>query len=231
MDQFVPKIENLDQFLHELNYVKLAAEVVIYKDKVGEEGLFIGDNKAKTHVVECAYSIAASRGKPKLVTTPGSDFSFLCSLIYELATGVPDASLAGAINRFSRSTSRIQLDSDEAELRWENSDEFKQAREADNFAAVAERIERLSQQLKFWKGALESDGWDEFAKLQLALRVFDVLEQIEAARNEYGPHLVWASQVSEQDHEQRRGEEEEADERLLRTEIELGRLRRERRRN
>ena len=71
--------------------------------------------------------------------------------------------------------------------------------------------------------------WEEFQTTQLNLRTLDVLEQIEKATQEYGPHLVWASQISEHDQERSWREMQETDARLLRLEIELGQLRRAKR--
>jgi hypothetical protein len=50
----------------------------------------VADNQAKTHSVDMVYDISLSYGGPPLVTTPGSDFSALCSLVFEIATGKAD---------------------------------------------------------------------------------------------------------------------------------------------
>jgi hypothetical protein len=47
---------------------------------------------------------------PPLVTTPGSKFSSLCGLLYEIVSGSPDESLSGAINRYARSKDRKKVD-------------------------------------------------------------------------------------------------------------------------
>jgi hypothetical protein len=99
---YVP-LEDSDQILREMQHLQFAADVVLYKEQCGLEPLILGHNKARTHIVECAYSLSLQFERPKLVTTPGSDFAFLCALIFELATGVADESLAGAINRFAKS--------------------------------------------------------------------------------------------------------------------------------
>ncbi len=206
-----------------------ATDIVIYREKIGDEHFYVGDNKARTHIVECAYSLALYLEKPQFVTTPGSDFAFLCGLIFELATGISDESFAGAINKFARSELRMQLDLHEEELRIENSAEGIREREAENFAAVRERKAQLLKEYGFWKGMEASSQWEEFHATQLALRTLDVLEQIEKTLQEHGPHLVWPSQISERDHEQFWREMEENDARLLRLEIELGQARRAKR--
>src|SRR4051812_44096355 len=64
-----------------------------------------------------------TRDGPKLVTTPGSDFSTLCSLLFEAVSGNADEGLAGAINRYARSEDR---------KRWDREGEEEQDPE-DNF--------------------------------------------------------------------------------------------------
>lgn len=89
----VGHLSAVDQLRTDLAQLKFAADLALYKDVIGEDAFYVGDNKAKTHVVQCAYSLAISRDAPPFVTTPGSNFSLLCSLIYELASGKADVSL------------------------------------------------------------------------------------------------------------------------------------------
>src|SRR6185436_17873917 len=56
------------------------------------------------------YRMSTQWNGPKLVTTPGSDFAALCSLLFEAASGKSDEGLAGAINRYARSEARRQWD-------------------------------------------------------------------------------------------------------------------------
>jgi hypothetical protein len=72
---------DLQRLLGELRF---SSEIILYKDSIGERAFFIGDNRARTHIVECAYQMAVQFDAPKFATTPGSDFSVLCSLMYEL---------------------------------------------------------------------------------------------------------------------------------------------------
>ena len=86
--------------------------------------LFVYGNDQRTNVVEWAYHICTMWDGPKLVTTPGSDFAALCSLLFEAVSGNPEESLAGAINRYARSEDRKQ---------WDRDGEDEVAKEDDNF--------------------------------------------------------------------------------------------------
>lgn len=220
-----------ERFREELDCLSLSADLVLYKESRGERGFFVIDNKAKTHIVECVYSISIWLGSPPFVTTPGSDFSVACSLLYELAGGESDVSLAGAINKFARSDLRKRMDEDEKESRWENSDEGMQAYEADNFAATKGRIATLDAEQAFWKEMIAAKDWNEFERTQLILRLLYVRDQLERASLEHGPYLVWASQFSEGDRMERWRQMQEMEVRTLKSEIELGRMRREGRRD
>ena len=81
------ELGHIEELRRELMALRFVSRLTLYRDDVGERSFFVGDNKAKTHIVECAYRLALRYGTPVLKTTPGSDFSTLCSLIFELATG------------------------------------------------------------------------------------------------------------------------------------------------
>src|SRR5215216_3845381 len=66
----------------------------------------VSGNQVKTDTVQAAFDLCGYYSGPPLVTTPGSDFAVLCSLLYELLSGETEGSLAGAINKFSRSKAR-----------------------------------------------------------------------------------------------------------------------------
>ena len=166
---------NLDSFQGDLRILGFVTELVKYDDETGGSAFYVGDNKARTHIVEYAYRLAIQFDSPKFVTTPGSDFSNLCSLIFELATGLSDESLAGAINKFARSKLRNEIDQDEITTRYENSDEGMRDWEADNFAHVKANVAELSISEKFWRQMDSSRNWDEFSKGQIAIRLADVL--------------------------------------------------------
>lgn len=210
----------------DIRHLRVAAEMVLYRDETGGDAFYVGDNKASTHIVQAAYELTLWCGRPKFVTTPGADFSLLCGLLFELAGGQQDASLAGAINRFSRSDLRNKLDRDEAESRWENSDEYVEARDADNFCDVAENIEQLKQEHAFWTKAAGDSRWDEDTRKQLKMRATDVLEQIQDANLRNGPYLMWGSQIVASELARMRREDEESDAALLALEIEAGKRQR-----
>ena len=105
-DQFA---DSFEPFLADLQRLSLAAEIVLHRESVGSGGFIVTDNKTKTRVVECIYQISLWHGAPDFVTTPGSDFATACGLLYEIASGEHDVSLAGAINRFARSVSRKEM--------------------------------------------------------------------------------------------------------------------------
>lgn len=179
--------------------LRFVSKLIIYKDSIGERAFYVGDNRARTHVVEYAYRMALQFDRPKFTTTPGSDFSTLCSQMYELATGEADESLAGAINKFGRSDERREIDEDERLSRYENSDEGMAAREADNFASVKEAIQTCEVEVKFWQSMLTSEGWAEFEQGQIAFRLMDAIERRDAELSKHGPFLVWASQMAFED--------------------------------
>lgn len=92
----------IDDLFQALDFLAASIEIKQAMVQDGHEERLIGDNQVKMHIVDCAYDLSRIYGGPAFVTTPGSDFSFVCSLIYEMAMGTPDESMAGAINRFSK---------------------------------------------------------------------------------------------------------------------------------
>lgn len=222
-------VRSIDQLRDELRLLRFSADLALYKDAIGERAFFTSDNKARTHIVETAYRLSLQFDTPQLVTTPGSDFSTLCSLMFELATGVADESLAGAINRFARSEERREIDRDEQSFRYENSDEGMHEREADNFAHVKSASDRLASEAAFWRTMRRARQWDDFALQQIAMRLVYVRDELEIAAKMNGPHFVWASQMGPTlRHEYTEGLHESG-EMLLRLAVELGRAVRARR--
>jgi hypothetical protein len=98
---------------NDLNFFSSYLDLSLYRAQKEADFPHVPDNQAKTHIVDCAYGLALYEGTPPFVTTPGSDFSSMCSIIYEIATGVSDESLAGAINRYARSKDRAEADENE----------------------------------------------------------------------------------------------------------------------
>lgn len=217
-----PQFRQIESLRRELMALRFVSRLTLYRDSVGERSFYVGDNKAKTHVVECAYRLALQFGKPALKTTPGSDFSNLCSLIFELATGTPHESLAGAINKFARSPERQEIDQEEKINRYENSDEGIEHYESDNFSSLKARIKSLETEELFWRDMLSSQSWDENSIRQISIRLLDVIEQKQAAMKEHGPFIVWASQMSRTTLDEWREESELHKNKMLSLAIELG---------
>ena len=222
---------DLDTLKSDLIHLKFSAELLLYRDAIGEDSFYVMNNKERTHVVECAYRLAIWRDTPTFVTTPGSDFSVMSGLLYELASGEADISLAGAINKFARSDLRNQIDHDENETRRENSDEHVATFEADNFLHLKEEVEGLRREEIFWQNMAADREWSDLDKAQIAMRLSDVRAQLASASQEHGPFLVWASQRSRSDVEQMRQEFEDRQAELLKMQIELGNLIRRTRRD
>jgi hypothetical protein len=70
----------------------------------GEAGRYLNfeprSAKPKLNCVEKTAYICKRFGGPKIVSTPGSDYSSICGIIYEIATGRVDESMQGAIVSF-----------------------------------------------------------------------------------------------------------------------------------
>lgn len=164
----------IEQLRHDLSHLNFAAKLALYKDEIGEESFYVADNRARTHVVECAYRLAVWQGKPQFVTTPGSDFALLSSLIYEMASGDAEVSLAGAINKFARSQLRHQIDRDEAEFQLENSDAYIATVDADNFSHQKEKVARLQKELGFWTAMAARSEWNDLDRSHIMMRLSDV---------------------------------------------------------
>ena len=113
----------------DINVLSWYLELEIYRARREPRSISVPDNQAKTHLVDTVYGLTLSEGHPPFVTTPGSDFAYLCGLLFEIATGSPDESLAGAINRYARSGERA--DADQYEIDY--SEERDRARDEDNF--------------------------------------------------------------------------------------------------
>jgi len=224
-----PTLGYYEAFREQLHCLSLTADIMLSKESQGVRGISVGDNKAKTHIVEYVYSISIRLDRPPFVTTPASDFSAACGLLYELVSGESDVSLAGAINKFARSDLRKRLDEDEKESRWEDSDDWVLAREADNFSSTKEDLARLGEERRFWEAMIASKDWRDFDKTQIAMRLLHIDDQIESASHRHGPLLVWASQISEHDQAESWRQTQQREAQRLKYEVELGRRRRKRR--
>jgi hypothetical protein len=221
-------VRSIEAFKEELKLIRFSVRLALYKDEIGRDAFYVGDNRARTSIVECAYRLSLQFGIPELVTTPGSDFSALCSLLFELATGNQDESLAGAINRFARSEAKREIDADEMLNRYENSDEGIREYESDNFSAAKSAALKSSNEMAFWRDALRSSKWGSFERTQITARYLAAENQLERAMKTNGPHIIWASQMSPTVHQEASERMRASEAKLLATAIELGKTVRER---
>jgi hypothetical protein len=182
--------QKFDTFLEQLQLRSQILDICIFRAQSDEEYLFLTDNQTKKHIVETAYHICLWHEGPRLVTTPGSDFSMVCSLLYEIIGGKPtNEGLAGAINRFARSTERRGIDEHEIEMQREldHSD--------DNFLETKKAAQKAEDDMRAYAGLLH-EGKQQLGEKQ-KLIVLAALEKAEARRlsalNAHGPHIVWFS--------------------------------------
>jgi hypothetical protein len=89
--------------------VSLLAEIVFRHIDLdltveGEEGRYLTfeprSAKPKLSCAEKTAYICKRFGGPKIISTPGSDYASICSVIYEIATGKADESMQGSIISF-----------------------------------------------------------------------------------------------------------------------------------
>ena len=177
-------------FVEQLKLRSQILEICLFKAQSDEGYLSVSDNQTKKHIVETAYELCLRHEGPPLVTTPNSDFSMVCSLLYELVSGKPtNEGLAGAINRFARSNERREIDQDEIELqraRQYSDDNFLQtkdvAKEAeDDMRVYAELLHEGKQQLGEKQKSIVVAGFKKAEARRLS------------ALHAYGPHIVWFS--------------------------------------
>lgn len=216
------ELGRVEELRRELMTLRFVSRLTLYRDDIGEQSFFVGDNKARTHIVEYAYRLALQFGTPVLKTTPGSDFSTLCSLIFELATGTASESLAGAINKFARSSERREIDEEEITHRYENSDERIAEYEADNFSSVKATIKSCEAEESFWRNMMSSQQWDDSSSYHMSMRFLDARERKENAMKEHGPFIIWASQISSARLDEWREEFERHESKMLALAVELG---------
>lgn len=113
---------------------------------------YIPANNAKFDAVEVTYDLFRISGGPALKTTPGSDFSHLASLLYELATGDRDQSMAGAVIEFRRSDERKEADQYDVEYGPERDRQL----EEDNFSTFANVLRKPPPNLSYASNCLRS---------------------------------------------------------------------------
>jgi hypothetical protein len=119
-------------------------------------------NDQRTTVVEWAYHMCTMWDGPKLVTTPGSDFAALCSLLFEAVSGRSDEGLAGAINRYARSEERKQ---------WDREGEGEDERDNDNFLSEKNTMRSSEEEVELCKVLLQEPSLSDMAKVLLHTRM------------------------------------------------------------
>lgn len=213
---------DFDDLIYCIKVFRFIGKVVLANDEAGYADLGVGSNKAVTHIVESVYETTSIYGDVKFVTTPGSDFSFLCGLVLEMACGVKDQGLAGAIGKFSRSSERKIINQNVSELNYENSSEYVMQIESDNFNSIKYDIELQKIERKKWEHHLLNGTYDKFEYVEIVMRINSCDKQIEELNEVYGPKLVWASQMPSECLD----ELLESQAAILALEIKLGALRR-----
>jgi len=166
-------------------------ELEIYRARRKPRSVSVPDNQAKTHLVDAVYGLALSEGYPPFVTTPGSEFSYLCSLLFEIATGKPDESLAGAINRYARSNERAEADQHEVDY----GEERARARDEDNFYDIKNSTYGSDEDIAELLSEVRDPAQSAQARLLVMCELQEMVEAIENRDRIHGPFVMWADQI------------------------------------
>lgn len=190
-DQNSRSIYGTSDLVHEMEICSAAIEICALRAEQEDDYLTFSGSGTSAHVVEAAFSLSVWYNGPPLVTTPGSDFSAVCSIIYEIASGCADESLAGAINRFARSEDKQRFLAEEEQTRIENEDTSV----PDNFRAVTSDIARAREDIELYGQLAAMPSLSLTAGMLANSMVRDAEARIDAARRKYGPNLLWAHQI------------------------------------
>jgi len=125
----------IEVLTREMDVCRAAFDIALASARQNPDELLLAGSNSKTTVVSYAHDMSLMWSGPKISTTPGSNFSVLCSLLFECVSGKADESLAGAINRYARSRQRLKLDEEEREYQEEQA-------LSDNFDDLKNTIER-----------------------------------------------------------------------------------------
>jgi hypothetical protein len=177
----------LSDLIDELRMCAGVAEIAHAAADIEPKRLWIFGNDQRRVVVEEAYRLCSECAGPKLVTTPGSDFAMLCSLLFEAVSGKSDEGLAGAINRYARSEARKQWDR-------EGEDDDPD----DNFQTEKRRMASATHAIELCKSVLQKSDLSDKALALLQARIKEAEQTYEEARTKYGPHQVYVSQMNQQ---------------------------------
>jgi hypothetical protein len=179
----------LSDLIHELRMCSGVLEIVNATADIKPKRLFVFGNDQRTTVVEWAYHMCTMWNGPKLVTTPGSDFAVLCSLLFEAVSGRSDEGLAGAIDRYARSDERKQ---------WDREGEDEDEKDNDNFLAENNTMRSSEQEVELCKVLLQIPSLSDLARVLLLTRVEYEQRRYEVAQTTYGPRQVYLSQMNDE---------------------------------
>lgn len=222
-DDPMRQFARLETLIANLNTLVSAIEVTSIDLRSEAPRSPIRDYKMKkADVVAFAYDLHLVCGGPPLVTTPGSEFSSLCSLIYEVCTGEADQSLAGAIIAFSKSRERREADENEADI--ENDEAAYES--SDNFYLIEKSRLRSIRSAEWYRGMAENSGVTGHTLKAIQSAIESSLRHAERTELAYGPFIVWASQDPRLNQPSGGPQEDDQWERVREARIRLGELRR-----
>jgi hypothetical protein len=135
---------------------------------------------------------------PRLVTTPGSQFAALCSLLFEAVSGGADESLSGAINRYARSYDRKRWDGEREEQEDDN----------DNFVAEKRAMRLSMREIALCEALQSAAELSTMAKSLLLMRINGERRKYDEARSKYGPRQVLMSHLNPEQKEAMFGDTE-----------------------
>jgi len=178
----------LGDLIDELRMCAGVAEIAHATVDIESKRAWIFGNDERRTVVEEAYRMCSERDGPKLVTTPGSDFATLCSLLFEAVSGKSDEGLAGAINRYARSDARKD---------WDRSGEEDDPN--DNFLTEKAEMANALGAIELCKSVLQKKP--DLSKMAIELlhaRIKKEEQRHEEARTRYGPRQVYFHQMNKE---------------------------------
>jgi hypothetical protein len=187
---YYPNIErqrHLDELIDELRMCSGVLEIVNATADIDPKHLILSGNDKRTTVVVYAYHMSTMWDGPKLVTTPGSQFSLLCSLLFEAVSGEPEESLSGAINRYARSAERKQ---------WDEEGEREEEDDNDNFIVEKRAMRFSNREIELCKTLQGTAGLSTIAKDLLLMRINAEQRKHEEARTTCGPRQVLLSHLN-----------------------------------
>jgi len=177
----------LDELIDELRMCSGVLEIVNATADQDPNHLLLSGNDKRTMLVEWAYHMCTMWDGPKLVTTPGSEFAALCSLLLEAVSGAADESLSGAINRFARSDAR---------KKWDEEGDEQEESENDNFIAEKKIMRVSMREIALCKALQSTAGLSTMAKNLFLMKINDEWRKHVEARDRYGPRQVYIDQLN-----------------------------------